>query len=285
MSAERERRAVDLEATMRLMDVADEIRRRDLQVARHLERTDRDAIKRHLRERYAALGEAPAENQLDLAIDTFLAEQHRFRPPAPGLRTTLARWYVHRRSIALWIGVPVAVLSAMLVVAAAGGFAIWSVRSRAHETRTAELAALERSIDAMADDPATRERARSLSARGALGELRELERLLGLAYDLRVTGGVWRHQDGERDARSHYLIVEAIDGRGEVVALPVRNEETGRTEVVRQWGERVLEDVYDRVAADKADNGIIDDDDFGKKLAGRLEVDRRYENLGQITEW
>jgi hypothetical protein len=471
MALARESRPLDLEATMRLMDVADEIRRRDLQVARHLESTDREAIKRHVRERYAALGETPDERLLDQAIDTFLSEQHRFRKPEPGLATTLARWYVHRRWIALRVGLPAAAVAATGLLLFTGARGIAFARARSHEVRVEgavvrlerraeelrarrsrledrpdaaalgererpvlrasldeadsgldlaaefldryapggdvragvtvsnrqaaedllpevehglgrasdgldaaeallaterglgearerldrnlaevvsavppagvvetakglhvrgvesvelrdlesararadelgalvdgirdlpalarEAASLHASLLGLAAEPAARDRANALDERaraavaagdvaglrGARDEMRELERVLGLAYEIVVTGGVWRAKD---DIRNYYLIVEARDDDGNAVSMPVKNEETGRTETVREWAERVQRDEYDRVAADKRDNGIIDDDRFGVKQSGRFEPERRFADLGQITRW
>ena len=52
-----------------------------------------------------------------------------------------------------------------------------------------------------------------------------------------------------------------------------------------QWAERVPKEAYDRVGADRRDNGIIDDERFGFKRRGFVTAERRYEDLGQITEW
>ena len=40
-------------------------------------------------------------------------------------------------------------------------------------------------------------------------------------------------------------------------ALPILNEETGKTETVSLWGVRVSESVYKSIEADKRDDGIV----------------------------
>lgn len=104
-------------------------------------------------------------------------------------------------------------------------------------------------------------------------------------YRIVVTGGVWRYPDRSPDVRNHYLLVQALGPDGEPVTVTIRSEETGETRRVRQWGERVPQEVYDRVAADRRDNGIIDDEEFGFKRRGFVTSERRYADIGQITEW
>jgi hypothetical protein len=144
-------------------------------------------------------------------------------------------------------------------------------RSLAAELRqTAERAGALRDPDALAE---------------AVSRMRGLLELLEQEYEVIVTGGVWRRHDTNPDVRNYYLIVRAIDAEGQPVSLSIRNEETGRTEVVSEWAERVPQDVYDRVAADKQDNEIIDDDHFARKRRGYVDPERRYPDVGQITRW
>ena len=81
-------------------------------------------------------------------------------------------------------------------------------------------------------------------------------------------------------------IVEAVNARGEVLSLPVTSEETGKTRVVDQWGIRVDAAVFERVARDKRDDGIIQQRRFGTKQSGRLKPDYRIPTSGAaITQW
>ena len=77
----------------------------------------------------------------------------------------------------------------------------------------------------------------------------------------------------------------AIGEDGQAFSFRVTNEETGEVATVSEWAERVDQAVYDRVAADKQDNGLIDDDLFATKARGFLTIERAYPNLGQITRW
>jgi hypothetical protein len=115
---------------------------------------------------------------------------------------------------------------------------------------------------------------------------------IDLDYTLRIVSGrdqrsgIWRRPDGNRRARNYYLIVEAIDRDGRVLRLPVLNEETQRTERVSRFGIRVPEAVYERVRADKRDNGLIDQRDVGHKPRGALQAEWRIEIAGgTITDW
>jgi hypothetical protein len=130
------------------------------------------------------------------------------------------------------------------------------------------------------------------AARTAVGELRTLSDRLELAYEIRVVSrpgeqsGVWRVPDENRRARNYYLIVEAIGADGRPVRVPITSEEDGRTRDVRAWGLRVDEATFQRVAADKQDDGIIQDDEIGAKRRGELEAQYTVQTTGAaITEW
>jgi hypothetical protein len=98
--------------------------------------------------------------------------------------------------------------------------------------------------------------------------------------------GVWRVPDVNTAARNYYVIVEAVDPTGTVLAVPVTNEETGKTERVTRWGLRVDEDTFRKVASDKQDNGIIERDLFGQKRRGYLVPDYGMPTSGAaITRW
>lgn len=396
---------LELERTFELMDVADEIRRRRRRVDEHLEVSDREAIKEHLLERYAAMGHTADPELLDEAIDLVLANTYRFRPPAPGLGLRLARVYVRRGAIVRRLTVPLVALGLLVV---AGGFVanrindFWygrAERAVEHQVnglaqRAGEVAAryerlsadvrgttvdgaresssppevevplsmaderlgrarlfldeiapggdvesaitdenyarvdsqtvgiagrldeasgyldevevalvagrlvdeaqrlhdriVEVAVEAGVGDRAARhlEQVRETSANGrgdeaeaALASLRDLERILTMEYTIRIVAGV------ERDEARTYLVVEALDGDGNPVAVSVRSEETGQVESVSEWGERVGREAYEAVQADFDDNGLIDDDVFGRKTRGVLEVERDFEDLGQITDW
>ena len=82
------------------------------------------------------------------------------------------------------------------------------------------------------------------------------------------------------------MIVEAIAPDGSRLALPVRSEEDGQVREVSRWGLRVDEATFTRVADDKRDDGIIQDDIVGVKRRGTLEPVYRLDTTGAaITSW
>jgi hypothetical protein len=87
-------------------------------------------------------------------------------------------------------------------------------------------------------------------------------------------------------ARNYYLIVEAIAPDGKVLTRPILNEETGITTTVDKWGIRVGSDLFEKVAEDKRENGLIEHNIVGQKKRGFLDVDYAVSILGgTITKW
>lgn len=292
--------AAELEKTLRMMDVADQIRRTRQRIEEHLEDTDREKIRQQLLDRYRAMGHTADPALLDAAIDTVLAQQNRFRPPVPGLGTRLARLYVRRRQLALTVGLPLLIL---IVVVAVGAVTVFGVRS----ARAARASRLEQRIEQSVNNAASllarvREIAKDPQAvslaegyhaeaeqSAAAGDRRRVEQAtrnlrdlldrLEQQYTLIIVRG------RERDNVRHYLIVQAITADGRSLQVKIRNEESGETEEVTEWGERVSRELYDRVRQDYADDRVLDDNVFGHKRRGFLEPERLYESAGQITRW
>ena len=105
-----------------------------------------------------------------------------------------------------------------------------------------------------------------------------------------VKSGIDRYYTDEHGKRTSgwYLIVEAVDSKQQVLPVEVRNEENGQVERVQMWGERVPEQVYDKVKADKMDNGLIENDTVGKKRKGYLKEEMTMPGVtkqGEITGW
>jgi len=97
---------------------------------------------------------------------------------------------------------------------------------------------------------------------------------------------VWRKPSVNARARNDYLIVEAIAPGGRVLPRSIRNEETGATSIVEKWGVRVSDEVFQKVLADKRDDGIIEKNLVGQKKRGYLDVDYLMPVLGgAITKW
>jgi len=129
-------------------------------------------------------------------------------------------------------------------------------------------------------------------AEAAVRELTALRDRLRQQYTLRVVNragersGIWTTPEINTAATNFYLIVEALDPDGRPVSLPILNEENGEVETVSTWGVRVPKSVYDSVAADKQDDGIIQGNEIGRKSDGFLDVEYAVPVLGgAITRW
>lgn len=190
--------------------------------------------------------------------------------------------------------------------AAAGRMERLGTEAAAIAAMTGKLADLQRQGLATGVEGADRdtfeaavERARGLAhvetadkAGEALGEVERMVQTLGASYTYRVVNrprvrsGVWRYNHDSPNARNYYLIVEAQDDSGAAVSLPIRSEEDGETREVTVFGVRVPEEAFNRVAADKKDNGVIENDVIGKKARGRIYPDYDIADAGgYITRW
>ena len=91
---------------------------------------------------------------------------------------------------------------------------------------------------------------------------------------------------GQSQRAQLLLVVEAVPPRGGPLRIPVTSEEDGRTRAVSAWGLRVDEATFNRVAADKRDDGIIQDNVVGRKRRGVLDREYTVPTTGAaITEW
>jgi hypothetical protein len=289
-----------LDEVLLAMDVVDTLRHRDELVAQELARGDRDeALLERLRRTYAAQGIEVPEHVLLDGVAALREDRFAYRPAPPSLARALATVYVRR---GLWLRRLLAALAVVAVAALVYQQAVVAPRRALIDG----LAEAHAAIVAVAREPAAQTRAAALVAEGRAALVegdreaanRALEALEGLqadlerAYELRIvvgegeTSGVWRVPDDNPRARNYYLVVEAIDPGGGRLTLPILNEETGRVERVSRWGLRVDEATWNRVGADKADDGIIQQRTVGRKLAGELEPAYLVESTGgAITRW
>ena len=131
-----------------------------------------------------------------------------------------------------------------------------------------------------------------VAARAAQQDLQDLRDTLVASYEIRIVSrpgepsGVWRIPDANSSARNYYLIAEAVNADGKVVAVPITSEEDGTTSKVSKWGQRVSREVFDAVGADKADDGIIQNSILGMKRRGRIEPEYTIPTPGgAILKW
>ena len=293
-----------LEDLMVAMDVVDTLRHRQQLVERELDSEGRrERLIARLREIYRAQGIEVTDQVLADGVRALEEDRFAYRPPPATFATRIAHLYVRRDQ---WLG-PLLVLLVLL-------FGLWlsyyliAVRpeAAARAELPGELAQHYQRVIRASDDEAARLQAqqhraagelaladgRYDDARAAVDSLGHLHRQLGLAYSVRVIqrpgqqSGVWRVPDINTGTRNYYLIVEAVDARGQVLSLPVTSEETGETRVVDAWGIRVDGAVFDRIRADKADDGIIQQRVVGEKLPGQLNPEYRIDTTAAaITTW
>jgi len=293
-----------LDELMLAMDVVDTLRHKELVLARELTAEDRDAkLLDQLREIYTSQGIEVTDEILQRGVDALREERFVYTQTAPGFSRMLAHAYVARGR---W-GKPVG----FLVVALAVVGVAYQVLVRGPELRqatevpaglTAAFATLDANTDdAAALDPAREELATGQAAvaagdydaaRAATAAIATLNARVQSQYELHIVSRPgeqsWfpRIPDDNPRAQNYYLVVEAIAPNGSKVTLPITSEETQRTKRVDQWGLRVDEATYNRVRADKQDDGIIQNDVVGRKRRGVLDREYTVPTTGaSITEW
>jgi hypothetical protein len=139
---------------------------------------------------------------------------------------------------------------------------------------------------------AAAEAGQRIAAHKAVEDLETLLEELRLAYEIRIVSrpgelsGLWRIPRVNPDSRNYYLVVEAVDTAGTVLARPILNEENGNRETVTIWALRVSKADFDKVQADKLDDGIIQEPVVGVKRRGEQDVRWRVDTQGgALTKW
>lgn len=301
-----------LDDVLMAMDVVDTLRHREQIFRREMDSEGREAeLVARLKEIYAAQGMDVPERVIREGVAAMADRRFSHEPARPGLRRRLAIIYVTR---ARWWKRVAAGLSGLIAFAAIWQFGVVAPREARQENLRVELqealpAELTQAANAAREvttGEAGRARIIAIEQEGrtaleaeergaawaAIAELGQLRRDLTAVYDVRVVSrpgersGVFRIPDDAPLARNYYLIVEAIDGRGKAIDVPVISEETQSVHRVSRWGQRVSRDAYDRIAADKADDQIIQAAVIGRKPAGRLYPEFNVATPGgAIVEW
>jgi hypothetical protein len=181
------------------------------------------------------------------------------------------------------------------------------------ERLAAEVARRGDAVKAIARDPAVDDELKRLTAEADAyrreGDPTKLQavsaRLAGLdarlrdEYTVTVVQGAGRKSAVDRYFKeskggvAYYLIVEAKRPDGSLVTRRIHNDETGKDKDVTTWAERVPKEVYDRLAKDKREDGVLNETTFAVKKRGEaVEVvtmpgadGQPLRRLGQITEW
>jgi hypothetical protein len=293
-----------LDELMLAMDVVDTLRHRELVLERELNADDRDLqLLERLREIYTGQGIVVTDDVLAQGVRAL--REDRFVHPAPtaSVSRALAGLYVSRGRWGKWVGGSVTLVAVALL---AFQLFVRGPELRAIEELPADLEGAYQGIVISTQDRDVLQDAAGLRAAGeaavasrdydgarvAVADLTTLGAKLQQQYELRIVSrpgeqsGIWRIPDDNRGAENYYLIVEAIAPDGTAVRLPVVNEENGRTERVTRWGLRVDQETFERVAADKRDDGIIQQAVVGVKRRGELDAQFSVPTTGAaITEW
>jgi len=299
-----EQQSSKLDDIMLAMDVVDTLRHDQKITERELAEGDRevDLIER-LRDIYRKQGIDVPDEILRQGVKALREERFVYKPPRDSLSVKLARLYVTRGSWGKWALAAVAALAIGAGVLAYQGHV---ARIELTQTIPAAITRLSADINREATADAVRARVAALvtdgtiaardgkaeAARAAVADLERLRDDVRMEYDVRIVSrpgestGVWRRPRRNPNAMNYYLIVEAIAPDGRVLRLPIRNEETGRTETVAKFGVRVPEATFNAAAADRRDDGIVQANRFGVKRRGRLAVEylMPFEG-GMITSW
>ncbi|HRD76999.1 MAG TPA: DUF6384 family protein [Hyphomicrobiaceae bacterium] len=297
-----------LDDVMIAMDVVDTVRHREDLVRRELNEAGREAdLIARLREIYRQQGIEVPDHVLAEGVKALRESRFTYTPPPKGLKRTLLTLWTRRRTVGIGAGAAAAaVVGYQLAIAL-------PAREEARRQETEITVTLPKALkDAYADvlavstDPGAKGRADALLADGerALRErsaaaaresnarLKALRDELAQEYTLTIVArkgeamGVWRTPPKSQTGRNYYLIVEAITPDGRALPLPVRNEETGKTETVTKLGVRVPEATFSAAAADRRDDGIVQNNRFAIKRRGVLAVEylMPFEG-GMITAW
>jgi len=301
-----------LDEVLLAMDVVDTIRHRKQLIARELDSAGREEdLVARLKDIYQAQGVEVPDSIIRDGVKALEEKRFSYEPTSPGLRRRLALIYISRDR---WWKPAAAALAVLAGVAAIYQFGVAgpeAARQRAAiveitQTLPARLTAARQGITEVSEDPAADRAADAYLQQGrqaldaedkdaalaAINALQTLESDLSAIYEVRIVqdpndfSGVFREAVDDPKINNFYVIVEAVDGTGRVLEVPVTSEEDRRSARVTRWGQRVSKSVFDAMAADKRDDRIIQNAVIGAKKPGRLYPDYNVSTPGgAILEW
>jgi hypothetical protein len=296
---------------MLAMDVVDTLRHQDALIQKELTQEGRDeGLKARLREMYESQGLTVTDRILDEGIKALRESRFTYTPRGTGFARTLANLWVRRRAVGTGLAAIIVVLA---VVVGWNAIRSGSEQRAAEEARIELTETLPRQLEtvgqttlAAATDPSARAQVEQIisageaaltlgnaaEARSAIASLDVIRAALNQTYRLRIVNrpnqdtGVTRIPDINQRAENFYIIVEPVTADGQVISIPVLNEETDSTETVSIFGQRVPASTYNTIARDKGDDGIIQNNILGEKPRGTLEVQYSMPaETGRILEW
>ena len=302
-----------LDDIMLAMDVVDTLRHERVMVEKELAGEDRrDALVKRLRGIYDAQGiDVPDEVLMD-GVMALEEQRFKYEPPTKGFGTPLARLYVNRRK---WL--PLLYTFGFVLFAASGINYYGFERPQKLENKRVETllnVSLPQSLKeaqtqalSIAGTDQIKTRINDIAALGQTAietkniteakrhtsSLEALSQDLAQRFTLRVVSrpgeysGVFRiNDDGGTEVRNYYLIVEGISPSGDRVEVLINSEEDQKTRRTSVWGVRVPEAEFNKIAADKRDDQIIQNAVIGEKKRGLLEPEYSVDTSGgMILDW
>ena len=292
-----------LEDVMAAMDVVDMLRHDQSIAQRELDGEGRrERLLERLRNMYAAQGIEVPDHVLVEGIDALEQERFQYTPVKPSWKTKLARLWVSRSS---W-GKPVMLTMLVTLLAVSIYFFFYVMPERSMRANLpVDLSRSVAQISSTAKNPQLVVQAKALAlnaqqamsnnnyskAQSILQKMQLLQQQISQEYAIRVisrsneNSGVFRNPPGQT-TRNYYLIVEAVNADNEPVELTIINQENNKAVRKKTWGLRVNEATFYKIASDKSDDGIIQNNMVGRKLAGYVAHEYSIPTTGAtITEW
>jgi len=302
-----------LDDVMLAMDVVDTLRHERLMVEKELSSEDRrEALITRLKDIYRAQGIDVPDDVLMDGVLALEEQRYVYDPPQTGLGRSLATFYVNRRK---WLPLFYTFVFILGGASAINYFGFERPQrldaqrterlltktlpdqlSEAHQeainiATTDDIKSRANDLYSLADDAIKNKDAKQ--AEKYTNDLKGLTTDLSQRYTLRVVSrpgeysGVFRiNEDGTDAVRNYYLIVEGITPSGDRAKVLINSEEDQKTQRTQIWGVRVPEAVFNRVAADKKDDQIIQNAIIGEKQRGHIEPNYKIETSGGlILDW
>src|SRR5262245_654200 len=300
-----------LDDVMIAMDVVDTLRHRDRLVERELSDEVRDEqLVERLRALYKSQGIDVSDGVIAEGVKALKESRFVYTPPPPSFRRTLATWWVKRDTYGRWAA---GGLAAVALVVAFYHFTVVRPREKAAEAARIEItetlprqlaaahqaiksearvASVQQQADAMlAQGRSALDRRNAGEARAAIADLDRIAAQLRREYVLRIAGrpqdqtGFFREHPSFQ-GRAYFIVVDAVDPSDKPVELPIRNDETNKTETVSRFAVRVPAETFDAIRNDKATNGIVQNARMAEKRRGFTEPEFTMPVLeGRITHW
>ena len=293
-----------LEELMVAMDVVDTLRHQQDLAERELDsEARRERFMARLKELYKAQGIDVPDHVLEQGIDALEQERFEYTPVEPSWRTKLAHIWVSRGR---W-GKPVGFFGLLCCLLLSIYVFVEVLPERKRRAQLPELITTQLSnIEDVAKNSLVIEKAQAQvdSAQIAINS-DDYARAFSISDQLALTlakletqyrvqvvsraneqSGIWRVPPNNERVKNYYLIVEAVDDFNKVREVDILNQENNTQKKVNKWGLRVSESVFYRIAADKNDDGIIQNNQVGEKKRGYLVPSFTIDTTGAtITEW